>query len=228
VAISNKESAEIESARGQVYAFFAALFLNQPSPESLGEILSDQVVSALEGLFPQQRATTAKLRKAVADYGRGACQAEDFVLDYDGMLRVPGDAYIHPFESVYRDKNPSSGDAKGAMVFGSLTREVAKVYLSEGLGLKDGFVEPPDHLGVELEFMAFLCRKTAEALKKADQRGVATFRSKQQDFLNDHLLPWSGDCLAKMEENASTPIYRCFASLLRSFLENEKSYSLEN
>jgi len=222
VTILSSESIDLESARGEVYAFFAALLLNQPAPELLAGILSDQGASALEALFPYQLGAH-QFRQLVNGYRCGAWQAEDFVLDYDAMFRVPGDAYIHPFESVYRGENTGTGKAKCSTVCGTWARETVKMYEAEGLGLREGFTELPDHLGVELEFMAFLCRKTAEALESGDQEGAAAFCSKQHAFLTGHILPWSQGCLAKMEENANTPLYRCLASLLRSFLEDEKS-----
>lgn len=219
---SNKQNVGIESARGGVYAFFAGLLLNPPTPELLVGILSEQGASAFEALFPKHPAI-ARFRELIEDYRRGGWQAEDFFLDYEAMFRVPGDAYIHPFESVYRDGNYSSGNTKSALVWGPCAREVAKLYEAEGLALREGFTELPDHLGVELEFMAFLCRKIAKTLDKGDQKGAAAFYSKQHAFMGEHLLSWSCECLVKMGEKASTPFYRHLASLLRSFLEDERS-----
>ncbi|HUU81746.1 MAG TPA: molecular chaperone TorD family protein [Acidobacteriota bacterium] len=220
---SGTRDCNLEKARAEVYAFFSRLFLNKPTPEMLAGILNEQVASLIKALFPYSEAAAA-FRGLVEDYSRGVWQAESFLLDYEAMFHVPGGAYIHPFESVYRNYNFASGKARHPIICGSCTQGAARVYEAEGLGLKEGFTELPDHLGVELEFMAFLCRKAAEAIEAGDQDEAAAFRSKQSVFLGKHLLPWIRECLRKMEENASTPLYQCVAGLLRSFLEEEKLY----
>ena len=48
-------------------------------------------------------------------YLSGECQAEEFLLDYEALFRVPGGSYVHPFESVYRREGFSAGKVKGAV-----------------------------------------------------------------------------------------------------------------
>ena len=215
-------SPDLGKARAEVYRFFATLILNQPTQEILDGVLSDQGASALEALFPDDP-SVGRFRELVEDYRNGHNKAEEFLLDYEAMFRVPGDAYIHPYESVYRHENDPGGGGKKARVYGVWAQEVAKLYEAEGLEPREGFTELPDHLGVELEFMAFLCQRAAEAVASGDQKEAEIFGSKQREFLQNHLLPWSEKCLVKMKEKASTPLYRHLANLLKSFLVEERS-----
>jgi len=223
---SRTENLHLEAARAEVYRFFAALFLNQPTHGLLGGLLTEQGASALDALFPGHP-VAARFKELVEHYGRGTWRDEDFLLDYESLFRVPGAAYIHPFESVYRDQNFAMGQPNRSMILGPNAREVARMYQAEGLGPREDFDELPDHLGVELEFMAFLCGQTAAAIEAEDGETTTALRTKQHVFLTEHLLTWSPDCLGKIEEGASTPLYRYLASLLKSFLE-EESCSLKN
>jgi TorA maturation chaperone TorD len=220
MAASRTEDLHLETARAEVYRFFAALLLNQPTPELLGGLLTEKGASALDALFPQHP-VAARFKELVEQYSRGTWRDEDFLLDYESMFRVPGDAYIHPFESVYRNQNVAMGQPNRSMILGPHALEVARMYQAEGLGPRENAAELPDHLGVELEFMAFLCDQRAAALKAGDRETALAFRCKEHLFLTEHLLEWGPECLGKIEQGASTPLYRYLAGLLKSFLEEE-------
>lgn len=222
MTMSSIGSPDLGKARAELYRFFATLFLNQPTQEILDGVLSDQGASALEALFPDDP-SVGRFRKLVENYRNGHNKAEEFLLDYEAMFRVPGEAYIHPYESVYRHESYSNGGVKKATVHMVWAQEVAKLYEAEGLAPREGFSELPDHLGVELEFMAFLCHRAAEAVASGDHKEAEIFGSKQREFLQNHLLRWSEKCLMMMKEKASTPLYRHLASLLKSFLVEERS-----
>jgi TorA maturation chaperone TorD len=154
-------------------------------------------------------------------YGRGDWQAEDFLLDYEALFRVPGHGYVHPFESVYRQEGFSTGNVNGCAVLAEPAREVASIYREHGLAPREGFTELPDHLGVELELMGILCRKTAEALEVEGLQNAARLVAQQRSFLTHHLLKWGPNCLDKVREKGGTPLYVSLADLLQTFLEEE-------
>jgi putative dimethyl sulfoxide reductase chaperone len=218
--VIEEQDSLMERARGEVYGFFSALFLNQPTPEMLARVLDKNGANVWDELFPQHPAC-ARLRELSQAYRRGEWQADDFLLDYEALFRVPGDRYVHPFESVYRQQGFSAGKAKTCAVLAEQAREVASIYREQGLAPREGFTEFPDHLGVELELMAVVCRKTAEALEKGNQENAARSVSQQRAFLAHHLLQWGTDCLDKVREKGQTPFYTCLADLLKTFLEEQ-------
>jgi TorA maturation chaperone TorD len=212
---------EVERARGQIYEFFSALFLNPPTTEMLSGIFNQEGTDAFEHLFPDHPAS-ARLVELAKAYERSAWQVEDFLLDYEALFRVPGEGYVHPYESVYCHEGFSTGKIKGAVLLAEPAREIAHVYRAYGLAPREGFNELPDHLGVELEFMAVLCRKAAEALEGGREGSARQLTSDQGSFLSRHLLRWSSECLNGIREKAGTPFYVCMADLLGAFLEQEQ------
>jgi TorA maturation chaperone TorD len=60
----------------------------------------------------------------------------------------------------------------------------------EKLGVRkvDEYREPEDHIAVELQFMAYLCRRTIEALNDGGRLDeVKKYLEAQRDFINNHL-----------------------------------------
>jgi len=220
ITVIESQDSSIDRARGQVYEFFSALFLNQPTKETLARVLDENGVNAWEAMFPQHPAC-ARLRELSQAYRRGEWQSDDFLIDYEALFRVPADSYVHPFESVYCQEGCSAGKVKGGRVLAEQALEVASIYRDQGLAPREGFTELPDHLGVELELMAVLCRKTAEALEKGDRREAAHWVAQQRSFLADHLLEWAPHCLKKVREKGVTPLYVCLDDLLSTFLDEE-------
>jgi TorA maturation chaperone TorD len=215
-----RQEIQMERAREKIYGFFSALLLNPPTAEMLAGVLGERGINAWEAIFPSHPACE-RLRELAEGYGRGEWQAEDFLLDYEALFRVPGHGYVHPFESVYRQEGFSAGEVKGCAVLAEQAREVASIYREHGLAPCEGFTELPDHLGVELELMGILCRKTAEALEEKGSQNAARLVTQQRSFLAHHLLKWGPNCLDKVRENGRTPLYVSLSDLLKAFLEEE-------
>jgi TorA maturation chaperone TorD len=215
-----RQDIQMERARAKIYGFFSALLLNPPTAEMLAGVLGETGISAWEAIFPSHPACE-RLKELAEGYGRGEWQAEDFLLDYEALFRVPGHGYVHPFESVYRQECFSAGQVKGCAVLAEPAREVASIYREHGLAPSEGFTELPDHLGVELELMSVLCRKTAEALEDEGSQNAARLVTQQRSFLAHHLLTWGPNCLDKIREKGGTPLYVSLSDLLQAFFEEE-------
>lgn len=209
------ENQDFEKARGAIYGFFSAIFKRPLTPEELGRVMDEEAISALESLFRGRR---TRLMKRLEKAGESI---EEIQMDYEGLFRVPGEQFVHPFESAYR--TPAGlNDAKTRPVMDvTLTKRVMEVYASEGLEPTAEFDDSADHIATELEFMAYLCRRRASRLANGDKKAARHYETKQMDFLKEHLGCWAEPCLKKIEENASTPFYRVFAEFLQAFLEDE-------
>lgn len=221
-----EQDAEMERARAQVYAFFSNLLLNPPTAERLDRLFSADGEAAMQMLFPGHPAVETFTQMS-RRHRSNRLQEEDFLLDYEALLRVPGASYVHPFESVYRQADDRPRSAVKAAAWGEEAREVARIYLQEGLQPQEDFAELPDHLGVELEFAAFLSRQCAAALERGEQEKAQSFYAKRAAFLAEHLLQWSGACLSRVRQNADTPLYAALAALLESFLKGEQAETLK-
>ncbi|MBI5956123.1 MAG: molecular chaperone TorD family protein [Chloroflexi bacterium] len=160
---------------------------------------------------------------------------EDLVLEYNSLFMAPGPRYVPPYESVYTDAieieyGPFQGGAAqepvreaSALLWGESTVAVQRTYAAAGLEVAS-VGEPPDHLGLELEFMALLCQREAEAWQaKAVERARKQLET-EQDFLEAHLLHWLPLFRAKLEANATRPFYRVMAGLAQRFLEVDRGH----
>jgi TorA maturation chaperone TorD len=214
------EDSSLERARQHGYAFFAAFLLNRPTPESLDRLLGEGGLASLHDMFPGDSAVR-RLGLLARERRQGSWTDDELLLDFEALFRVPGKSYLHPYESAYVTALEGGGKA---MLCAASTRQVARAYASLSLGLAEGFAELPDHLGVELEFMAYLCGQAASSLETNGAADACRYMKLQKDFFREHLARWAFDCLAQMASKAQTPLYRCLASLLDRFLREEQQH----
>ncbi|MCB2190080.1 MAG: molecular chaperone TorD family protein [Deltaproteobacteria bacterium] len=210
-----------ERPRGQIYSFFAYVLLNRPDQQMLTGLLSEQVLAALQLIFPDHSATK-RLARLVAEPLRIHHLREDFLLDYEALFRVPGDTYTHPYESAYLAAQDRNVGLDKLVLNPNRARLVVESYQELGLTPGGNFDEQPDHLGAQLDFAAHLCRLTAEELDKGESQNALRLKDHQESFLREHLLAWGGECLAKVERQASTELYQCLAGLGKAFLNSER------
>jgi TorA maturation chaperone TorD/Fe-S-cluster-containing hydrogenase component 2 len=103
---------------------------------------------------------------------------EGLEVEYARLFVGPGRPVAHPYESVYRE----------GRVMGDCTLAVRQSYVTEGLAPQGHSL--PDHVAVELEFMAHLARQEAEAWERGDEEEVRACLRRQEAFLGEHLGRW--------------------------------------
>lgn len=218
--------AGLEHARGQIHGFFAGVLLNRPDQQWLEGLLNQEMVSALQLIFPDHPAAK-RLARLADDRNRVHRMHGDFLLEYEALFRVPGDAFTHPYESAYLAAEDQDNGKGKAFLNASRARLVVRAYQEAGLAPGPDFDEPPDHLGAQFDFVARLCQLTAEELEKGEIQDALRLRDHQELFLREHLLAWGAKCFAKVERLASTDLYRSLAGLGKVFLEMERQRHLQ-
>jgi putative dimethyl sulfoxide reductase chaperone len=151
------------------------------------------------------------------DAREGRLTLEEAILDFEALFRVPGSRYLSPYESVYR----SEGAGGRGCLCGPEAVAVEHLYLKEGLGPNGEFSELPDHVGVELEFMAILCLKALEAIQAGDAASAQEYHHQQYSFFMEHLGPWVRLLAERLASQAQTSLYRFLGNFLNLFLELE-------
>ncbi|MFQ5756614.1 MAG: molecular chaperone [Acidiferrobacterales bacterium] len=97
--------------------------------------------------------------------------------------------------------------------------DIAGFYKAFGLELAPDLNDRLDHIGVELEFMHFLCLKAAYALDKGHpQEQLALCRDAQAKFLREHLGRWAPGFARKLANKAGSTLYGRMGRLLTAFL----------
>lgn len=212
------EQIQWEEARSTVYGFFSQAFLRGPSQGFLGALISDEGAANLSEVF-QDAAYRRELAQVYLEVREGRLTLEGAILDFEALFRVPGLRYLSPYESVYR----SQGAGGRGCLCGPEAAAVERFYLREGLTPNAGFTEFPDHVGVEMEFMAVLCRKAVEAMNTSDRAAVQEYHHQQYCFFREHVGAWVRLLAERLASEAQTSLYRFLGNFLNLFLELEEN-----
>jgi putative dimethyl sulfoxide reductase chaperone len=214
--MTNTEQIQWEEARSAVYGFFSQALINGPNQRFLAALSAEAGTENLGEIFPDA-AYQEELAQVRRDAREGRLTLEAAALDFEALFRVPGSRYLSPYESVYR----SQGGGGGGRLCGPETLAVEQLYLNAGLGPSRAFSDLPDHVGVELEFMAFLCRKTLEAMQAGDPAAARDYRHQQYCFFMEHLGTWVRLLAERLASRAQTSLYRFLGNFLNLFLDLE-------
>lgn len=210
--------AELASARRDLYRFLSAAFLGAPGPELLGRMRDESFQAALGEWFsaevvePFQRVGEAI---AAGDFAQAAGR------EFANLFIVPGGQHIAPYESVFRDSREIEGRQISGLLMGPSALDVQQWYRLAALEISAEFNELPDHIGLELHYLAYLCEKE-QAFADAGERGKQTrAREMQRDFLKAHVLSWLPGLAADVCRKARLPFYPAIARLAVEFCRND-------
>lgn len=131
---------------------------------------------------------------------------EQLQIDYTRLFisAYPG-AVVSPYARVHLEEGP--GLQKDPEVF----------WQRAGVELTPNWRELPDHVVVELGFMAWLINRKNET---TDLKYV----SLEGEFMQQHLSYWFPRFLHLVEAEAGTPFYRLMAKFARGFMDYEVRY----
>ena len=208
--ISHAQLQALLSNRASTYAFLSRLFLVE-ADESLLEAIDSLVLDAQEDESGIQSSYRA-LKSYVHARHEGTLTelAVDYARLFLGAQRGDG---AYPFESIYT--------SEGRLLMQEARDQVLALYRQEGLDRAQDFNDPEDHVGLEMEFMAFLCQKAQQALAEDNPEAALLILEKQQRFLHAHLLNWVPAFLQDVRRIARTSFYQAVADLTQHFLESE-------
>jgi len=94
-------------------------------------------------------------------------------------------------------------------------------YASAGFGDIAPEAGPQDHLGVELRFMSLLCYREMEAWQEGDSVEAEAVRSRQEAFLQEHLLAWLPEFSERIAEYAKMGFYPALMRIVEAFCRQE-------
>lgn len=141
----------------------------------------------------------------------------DLALEYTRLFIGPG-KHISPHESVYVHVNGKSSVG----LWGESTVEVLQFFNSAGLELDPDFHEVPDHVYVELEFMARLTDREGRAWGENDGEGALYCLDMEDKFLERHLSKWVPQFCGLVREESRSPFYRVMASATSGFIRRDR------
>ncbi len=206
--------------REMTYYLLASLYQTRPTTELLKTLSQNQIlVSCVEDYAQIEDHAQLAVYSAVkqmqneldCSLNNPADYQERLQSDFDRLFAGPGHLEAPPWESVYRSKE--------RLVFSEQTLAVREFYRSFGLKIKKRYSEPDDHISLELEFMAWLCKQAAEPNLIQDKIGFYIFG--QNRFLTEHLLAWVPALCDDIKRAAESDFFRGLAVLTTQWLTDD-------
>lgn len=117
------------------------------------------------------------------------------------------------YEFVYRE---------GEQARTEILKELLRFYEHFEIRLGAQGKDYPDHLVAELEFMAFLARKEADAVGRG--RSPDPYRLAQRDFLERHLNMWVPLLDKRIRKVIREPFYKKTSSFMVKFIGNHLAH----
>jgi TorA maturation chaperone TorD len=206
--------AALAPARRDLYRFLSAAFLAAPAPEFLAKARDEEFLATLAEWF------SAEVVKNFRQAGE-TMETKEFPQvahrEFTHLFLVPGGQYLAPYESVFRDRREMDGREIAGLLLGASAVAVQQWYRLAALEISAEFKELPDHIGLELHYLAYLCAKEQEFAALGDSGKQTRAREMQRDFLKAHLLTWLPNLENKIRANASISLYPAIAGMAVEF-----------
>lgn len=187
--------------RAEHYRVLAAAFA-YPDAEELATLLAEA-----------EQAATAAGQSELASFSAGLLTAVEPGLAGEYNRLFAQSVACSPYETSYvaADKGVQLGRLAALM----------EAFCVRSRGAEH---ESPDHIGSELEFMAFLCLKEAthrDETSAEGQEAYAAVRQAQALFLQEHVARWAGVFADGLRHATRLPFYALLAELLPTWLAQD-------
>lgn len=200
-----QQHAEHLMARAELYLCLGQAFIPPVQPEyhrAMREALPLDLDELLPGTGIGQQLREAM--QAVEDH-------ETLLRGYSRLFLVP------PYPASL-----NAGLYIDQAMMGPSVVEMESYYQRHGLAKDVSFRDTPDHLALQLQFLALLLASASQA---EDDETTTHYLEEARDFLNRFLRPWPNDWVRKLEQEArdlphGAP-YRLLGQLIRDSLDQD-------
>jgi TorA maturation chaperone TorD len=223
--------AAIDLARECLYRFLAAALtdpadgwglLRDPDSEQVAsfaaEVLREEAACEPVALgFGELPPAALDLAPLLAELGR---PLDELVAEYDRVFGLVPSRECPPYETEYHATAEPFFRAQQLA-------DVAGFYRAFGLEPSRSCPERPDHLALELEFMAFLLMKKRLAAGAAEGDNGGGDRAQvcadaETTFFRDHLAWWVPSFATGLRRKAGDGIYAALGRVLAAFMPTER------
>ena len=199
--------------RGRLYRLLAAGF-SRPVPAAVAWL-----AKAAGGLPPLEMALGMtrldgpwrSLAGSLSEWsGRSPPEvAAELMQEYQRLFAGPYRVEAPPYESCYR--------GPGRAVMGEAAVEVLRSYAEAGVALHPGVRDLPDHIALELEFLAHLAAAEAGHWRRRERSRLAACLEREERFLGEHLLRWIAPFAARVAAATRCPFYPALAAAAAAY-----------
>jgi TorA maturation chaperone TorD len=199
-----EEFQKLMKARKGVYDLLRCFFLQEPSEALFQALREEDVLKNLSGYHPELD-EGVNLLVGIISSPRAPQWVPDLLQEFTRLFVGPSPLPL--YESVYRSKS--------GLVMQEETLAVRKKYMEAGLVVHPDRSFPDDHIGAELEFVFYLCQKSAEAQKMEE---LFPWLKMQQVFFQDHLNQWVPLLCDRLFQEAESPYFKGIAKATKGFI----------
>lgn len=196
------ESRDSAATRAKFYNLLANA-MNYPDTELALSLVEGRFRDDLISVAP---AGASDLLAGLSGYSGGDKEGTllEMERDYTWLFFASKPRIAHLFGSVYAESK----------LYQESTFEIVRLYHDAGLKVEESFKLPPDHIAVELEFLAYLAFNEAEALRTGNSENEAYARDLQEKALVKYVRPLAGNIGERIADRAKTEFYRTLGRLL--------------
>lgn len=134
-----------------------------------------------------------------------------------GDLATLGRSHQRLFPQIESPETPGYETAyRGNEIFNqaAIMADIAGFYRAFGLEVGGSTRERPDHVTVELEYLAFLCFKEALSGERGDDDQADICADAEKSFLTDHLGDWGPELGRRLEQHSDHEFFVVVGRLL--------------
>ncbi len=197
--------------RRDLYGLLSSVYIQIPE-RKIFELKWEPAVELLEYLQEGSEKILKQIQKGLnlfKPYGSKKDRIDEEVLtnlsrDWTRLFRgVVRDGILPPYESLYRPKRLQKKPAQ----------EINRLFSKMGIQVPEEWHQPSDYIGVELDFMRFLCDKEWRLRNDGEQSALRKAVEAEKSFLEDHIALWVPVFCERMLEEAQEEYYLGIAHL---------------
>ena len=202
-----------------VYSFLSGAFKAPPSLESLESFRSNEFLNLIERVFSADLFTD--FREALRDAPDIVELRKGLDQEFVNLFKVPGGQYVTPYESVFRDTREIAGKEVKGLLLGQSALDVRHWYRLARFEISTEYDDLPDHIVLELRYMADICAKEQELEEEGDLKRLERAWEMQRDFLAGHLARWIDDFADRVQNRTRHPYYLTVARRAAEFIDRD-------
>jgi len=192
-------------SRMVLYNFLASAF-NYPDKELAEGLSSGEFLSALKNtIFQKIIEDSMKLNIYIGS------NKDDILLqlerDYTWLFFTSKPRVAYLFGSVYNE----------GKLYQESTFKITRLYYETGLKLNESFGLPPDHIAVELEFMAYLAFNQIKAVNENNMENAFYGKEMEKIVFEEYLAPFATKVGKSIKDQSKTPFYRTVGEITYNF-----------
>ncbi len=203
------EMMDLARQRSTLYSLLALVFRQEATARLIQEIRTPEMLEALLAL--EVRFDDDFLSTPISEL------IEELTTEYARLFLGPG-KHISPHESVHHERE----DGEWGGLWGASTVEVKKFIEATGLEYRRDYSGMPDHVSVELEFMAELIQTEVNFWAESDENKARQCLLLEKRFLAEHLVHWMSTFCEKIISEAESSFYIEMAALTKRFIQSDQ------